>query len=46
MNHDRMPSLLAEAMGNEFYIARFHTKKEMNDFVRFVYARARKGKNV
>ena len=35
--HERMPDLLSSAMGNEFYIARFKTKKEVKDFVNFVY---------
>lgn len=35
--HGRMPQLLGEAMGNEYYIARFKTKKECIDFVKFVY---------
>lgn len=35
--HERMPELLGSAMGNEFYIARFKTKKEVKEFVNFVY---------
>lgn len=35
--HERMPDLLSSAMGNEFYIARFKTKKEVKEFVNFVY---------
>jgi hypothetical protein len=26
-------------MGNEFFIAKFETEKEMNEFVKFVYAK-------
>lgn len=37
--HDRMPDLLAEAMGNEFYVARFKTVKEVKEFANFVYAK-------
>lgn len=35
--HDRMPELLGEAMGNEFYVARFKTLKEVKEFGNFVY---------
>lgn len=35
--HGRMPELLSDAMGNEFYIARFTEKDEMMDFVHYVY---------
>lgn len=35
--HGRMPELLSDAMGNEFYIARFTEKDEMTEFVHYVY---------
>ena len=38
--HDRMPELLAEAMGNEFYVARFEDDEQCRDFVRFVLDKA------
>ena len=34
--HERMPQLLGEAMGNEFYVARFTEKEDGMKFVRFV----------
>ena len=37
--HDRMPELLSTAMGNEFYMARFKTLREVNQFGAFVYAK-------
>ena len=40
MVHDRMPELLGEAMGNEFYVARFETKEEVMEFGNFVYEKA------
>jgi hypothetical protein len=42
MMHDRMPQLLGEAMGNEFYISRFKTKEECMAFASFVYAKSMK----
>lgn len=39
MMHDRMPQLLGDAMGNEFYIARFATEEECKQFASFVYAK-------
>ncbi len=44
MMHDRMPDILAEAMGNEFYIARFKSLKEVEDFMRYIYAKKGKKK--
>ena len=35
--HDRMPDLLGEAMGNEFYIARFRTVEECKQFAKMVF---------
>ncbi|MCR5796274.1 MAG: ATP-grasp domain-containing protein [Solobacterium sp.] len=40
MVHDRMPELLGEAMGNEFYLARFETVEEVKEFSNFVYEKA------
>lgn len=40
MMHDRMPELLGEAMGNEFYISRFKTEEECMKFASFVYEKA------
>ncbi len=37
--HDRMPELLSSAMGNEFYVARFKTLKEVNQFGAFIYSK-------
>ena len=34
--HERMPQVLDAAMGNEFYVARFKTMKELHEFVDFV----------
>ena len=39
MVHDRMPELLGEAMGNECFVARFKTKKELNEFAKMVFAK-------
>ena len=35
--HDRMPDLLSEAMGNEFYIGRFRTVEECKAFAKMVF---------
>ena len=35
--HDRMPEILSDAMGNEFYIARFKEEKDLINFAKFVY---------
>lgn len=32
--HDRMPKIIARAMGDEFFMARFQEEKEMQEFVR------------
>jgi len=37
--HERMPSILGAAMGDEAYFARFKTEKEVMDFMKFVYER-------
>ena len=37
--HERMPSILGHAMGDEAYVARFRTEEEVMDFMRFVYER-------
>lgn len=42
--HERMPDLLGSAMGNEFYIARFKTLKEVETFAKFVYQKESSGK--
>ncbi len=34
-----MPQVLDAAMGNEFYVARFKTMKELHEFVDFVTER-------
>ena len=34
--HETMPQVLDAAMGNEFYVARFKTMKELHEFVDFV----------
>ena len=34
--HDRMAELLAEAMGNECYVARFDSSDECKEFIRYV----------
>ncbi len=39
MVHTRMPDLLGEAMGNECYVARFKTKKEVEEFAKVVFAK-------
>ncbi len=39
--HDRMAELLAEAMGNEFYVARFETDEECREFIKFVLEKAK-----
>ncbi len=36
MVHDRMPELLGEAMGNEFYIARFENKEDIRPFINLI----------
>lgn len=33
---ERMPAILADAMGEEFYMARFKTQEEVDEFIRFV----------
>ena len=38
--HGRMPELLAEAMGNEFFMARFKTEKEVKAFLKFIFEKA------
>jgi hypothetical protein len=38
--HGRMPELLGEAMGNDFFIARFPDKDDVLPFIKFVYERA------
>ena len=40
----RMPDVLAEAMGEEFFITRFKTLKEVEDFMKYVYAKKGKKK--
>ena len=40
--HERMPEGIDDDMGNEFYVARFRTKKEVLDFVSYVYAKKEK----
>ena len=37
MVHDRMPDLLGEAMGNEFYLARFDNMDDVRAFMRCVF---------
>ncbi len=37
--HERMPDLLSSAMGNEFFIAKFETEKEMHEFAKYVFAK-------
>ena len=37
--HERMPSILGTAMGDEAYIARFRTEEEVHKFMKFVYER-------
>ena len=37
--HERMPSILGSAMGDEAYIARFRTEEEVQAFMKFVYER-------
>ncbi|MBR2809934.1 MAG: ATP-grasp domain-containing protein [Solobacterium sp.] len=34
--HGWMPELLGEAMGNEYYVARFKDKEKVEEFIRFV----------
>ena len=38
----RMPELLGEAMGNEYFIARFKTEKEVKAFLKYVFQKAGK----
>ena len=38
--YGRMPELLGEAMGNDFFIARFPDKDDVLPFIKFVYERA------
>ncbi|MCR5230233.1 MAG: ATP-grasp domain-containing protein [Solobacterium sp.] len=38
--HEIMPEILSSAMGNEAYIARFETEKEIMDFARDVFAKS------
>ncbi len=38
--HEIMPEILSSAMGNEAYIARFETEKEVMDFARDVFAKS------
>lgn len=35
--HERMPQILTSAMGDDFYIAKFKTEKEVKEFAKFVY---------
>ena len=35
--HGRMPDILADAMGNEFFVARFAKKQDMMKFVHYIY---------
>ena len=35
--HERMPQILTSAMGDDFYIAKFKTEKEVREFAKFVY---------
>lgn len=42
--NDRMPELLAVAMGNEFYIARFETEKECELFAKYVLMKKKEKK--
>ena len=37
--HERMPGILGTAMGDDAYIARFKTEKEVFEFMKFVYER-------
>ena len=37
--HERMPSILGAAMGDECYITRFKTEEEVQEFMKFVYER-------
>ena len=41
---ERMPDILSSAMGNEFYIARFKTEKEMNQFTSYVFQKKKESK--
>jgi hypothetical protein len=36
-----MAELLSEAMGNEFYVARFKTDEECREFIKFVLEKAK-----
>lgn len=40
--HGRMPELLGEAMGNEFFMARFKTEKEVKAFLKYIFQKAGK----
>lgn len=44
MMNDRMPDIIAEAMGNEFYIARFKTISEVEDFMKYIFMKKGKRK--
>ena len=37
--HERMPQILSSAMGEDMFIARFKTMKDVKEFVSFVYAK-------
>ena len=37
--HERMPSILGSAMGDEASVARFRTEEAVMEFMRFVYER-------
>ncbi|NLC96816.1 MAG: ATP-grasp domain-containing protein [Erysipelotrichaceae bacterium] len=40
--HDRMPDILATAMGNEFYIARFKKEKDVINCAKYIYKKMEK----
>lgn len=40
--HGFMPQLLADDMGNEFYLARFKSEKECLDFAKYVFEKPKK----
>ena len=42
--HDHMPDVLSSAMGNEFFIARFKTQKEVDDFAKYIFMKKKEKK--
>ncbi len=38
--HERMPSILGTAMGDDAFVTRFKTKKEVDEFLRFILEKA------